>query len=640
MKGLSTPRILLAALGLFLTGFLAAPAAHASNHITKIDEVMTGAFGRKDIQFVEITFECGQNRWQGMARLAFFDAADNRVGEYDFPSDPPDPCAAGGSSALIATPAFADLELAPAPDFIMPAGLVPESGKACFEGLAESGGVEVNLCLTYGEFTGDTRQASSHNAPALPATGICALQRGFTGFFGAPSNNDDFLLNPPVPRNTAGETGDLVVPPRFLDVPADNPFFPFVEALFNAGVTGGCGGGGYCPASLVTREQMAVFLLRAREGAAYLPPACTAQVFDDVPCSSPFAPWVNELAARGITGGCGNGNFCPGNAVTREQMAVFLMMAHPDAASAAAPQCTAQVFADVPCSSPFAPWINELASRGITGGCGDGNYCPGVPVTRDQMAVFVSSRFALPVPYAGCPPLPAFDDDHGDKPESGTAFAVDATPVPGAIQVGRDVDYFTLQATAGQRLLVQTSKLGVGSDTLLRLFAPDGTTLLAADDNGAGGLASRILFTAAETGPYFVAVTHRSSTGTGTYQIGVRRVVDDHGDSTTQATPLQVGGNSVPGNNEIAGDVDFFSFTAGDGETLAIRTSDLGTGSDTFLRLYDRDGTTQLSFDDDSGGGSASRILFTFPASGTYFVSVRQFSPEGRGTYRVSAGTP
>jgi hypothetical protein len=626
--------------GLLVAGILAAQTAHASNHITKIDEVMTGAFGRKDIQFVEITFECGQNRWQDLARLAFFDAADNRVGEYVFPSDPPDPCTAGGSSALIATQAFADLEQTPAPDFIMPAGLIPDSGKVCFEGIAESGGAEVHLCLTYGEFTGDTRQASSHNAPALPATGLCALQRGFTGFFGEPSNNDDFLLSPPAPRNTAGESGEITIAPRFLDVPAENPFHPFVEALFNAGVSGGCGGGAYCPGDLVTRDQMAVFLLRARESAGYLPPACDAQVFDDVPCANPFAPWINELAARGITGGCGGGNYCPEQAVTRDQMAVFLLLAQPDGAGAAALQCTAQVFGDVPCSNPFAPWINELAARGITQGCGDGNYCPGLPVTRDQMAVFVSGVFHLPVPHPGCPPLPAFDDDHGDKPEAATVLAVDAPPVPGAIQVGRDVDSFAFPATVGQRLLVQTGKLGIGSDTLLRLFAPDGTTLLAADDNGAGGLASRILLTAAETGPYFVAVTHRSSSGTGTYEIGVRRVVDDYADSPTQATPLAVGGTSVAGNNEIAGDVDFFSFTAGDGQTLAIRTSDLGTGSDTVIRLYDRNGTTQLAFDDDSGGGSASRILFTFPAAGTYFVSVRQFAAEGRGTYRISAGTP
>lgn len=46
----------------------------------------------------------------------------------------------------------------------------------------------------------------------------------------------------------------------FTDVPTDHPFFRFVEALAQAGITGGCGGGLYCPNQPVTRGQMAVFL--------------------------------------------------------------------------------------------------------------------------------------------------------------------------------------------------------------------------------------------------------------------------------------------------------------------------------------------------------------------------------------------
>jgi hypothetical protein len=46
----------------------------------------------------------------------------------------------------------------------------------------------------------------------------------------------------------------------FLDVPTSHPFFRFVEALASAGITGGCGGGNYCPDNPVTRGQMAVFL--------------------------------------------------------------------------------------------------------------------------------------------------------------------------------------------------------------------------------------------------------------------------------------------------------------------------------------------------------------------------------------------
>jgi hypothetical protein len=51
--------------------------------------------------------------------------------------------------------------------------------------------------------------------------------------------------------------------PSFNDVPASHPFFQFIEALKASGITGGCGGGNYCPDNPVTRGQMAVFLAKA-----------------------------------------------------------------------------------------------------------------------------------------------------------------------------------------------------------------------------------------------------------------------------------------------------------------------------------------------------------------------------------------
>jgi hypothetical protein len=49
----------------------------------------------------------------------------------------------------------------------------------------------------------------------------------------------------------------------FTDVPVGHPFHRFVEALYASGITGGCGGGNYCPDAPVTRGQMAVFLAGA-----------------------------------------------------------------------------------------------------------------------------------------------------------------------------------------------------------------------------------------------------------------------------------------------------------------------------------------------------------------------------------------
>jgi predicted TIM-barrel enzyme len=136
-----------------------------------------------------------------------------------------------------------------------------------------------------------------------------------------------------------------------------------------------------------------VFVLAAKEGAGYQPPACGTPVFGDVPPAHPFCRWIEELARRGVAGGCGGGNFCPEGAVTREQMAVFLLRTLDPAL--APPACTVPVFADVPASSPFCRWIEELARRGVTGGCGGGNYCPGQPVTREQASAFIGATFSL-----------------------------------------------------------------------------------------------------------------------------------------------------------------------------------------------------------------------------------------------------
>ena len=71
---------------------------------------------------------------------------------------------------------------------------------------------------------------------------------------------------------------------------------------------------------------MAPFLLKAKHGADFVPPPCTGS-FDDVPCPSLFADWIEQLAFEGITGGCGGNNYCPSNPVTRGQMAVFVSKA-------------------------------------------------------------------------------------------------------------------------------------------------------------------------------------------------------------------------------------------------------------------------------------------------------------------------
>jgi hypothetical protein len=181
----------------------------------------------------------------------------------------------------------------------------------------------------------------------------------------------------------------------FLDVPQPDPFHPYVETLFRAGITAGCHGGNFCRDLAIPRKQMAVLLLRSKLGAAHVPPPATGTVFLDVPASDPYAAWIEELANLQITGGCGSGNFCPHSPVTRRQMAAFLLKTKYD--STYVPPPAAGVFGDVPAGDAFAPWVEQLYAEGVTGGCQSAPllYCPFNPNTRGQMAVFLVKAFGF-----------------------------------------------------------------------------------------------------------------------------------------------------------------------------------------------------------------------------------------------------
>lgn len=180
----------------------------------------------------------------------------------------------------------------------------------------------------------------------------------------------------------------------FLDVDAADLFHDSIETIFRRGVTGGCGSGLYCGQQLLTRAQMAVFLVRAGFGATFIPPKAQGRRFTDVACGSFAADEIEWIALQGITVGCGNGAFCGDNPVTRAQMAVFLLKTLEG--SGYVPPPAQGVFDDVPSDDPFAPWIEELAARGITAGCDASDYCPSEPATREQMAALISLTFFVP----------------------------------------------------------------------------------------------------------------------------------------------------------------------------------------------------------------------------------------------------
>jgi hypothetical protein len=238
--------------------------------------------------------------------------------------------------------------------------------------------------------------AASYGVVAPGGTAACAAESDcywLTASGPRPANHWDVKLD-----ETLSEPGShewlLHVGDSFSDVPSTSGYFRFIETLYHKSVTGGCTATTYCPGNSATRGQMAIFALVGKEGAAYSPVPCgTTPMFADVAVTSPYCKWVEELARRGVVGGCGGGNYCPTNAVTRGQMAIFMLKTLDPALNPHA--CGTPMFGDVPATSAYCKWIEELARRGVVSGCGGGNYCPTSPVTRGQMGVFISATFGL-----------------------------------------------------------------------------------------------------------------------------------------------------------------------------------------------------------------------------------------------------
>ncbi len=179
----------------------------------------------------------------------------------------------------------------------------------------------------------------------------------------------------------------------FLDVEGGSLFHDAVETIARARVVAGCGAGNFCLGQQVTRAQMASFWCGPGSAANLAAPAASGQVFADVPAEVSRPERSSSWRAEGH-GGLRRWAFCAASSVTRAQMAVFLLKTLEG--SGYVPPPAQGVFDDVPAADPFAPWIEELTARGISAGCGGGHFCPAAATTRGQMAAFLARTFFAP----------------------------------------------------------------------------------------------------------------------------------------------------------------------------------------------------------------------------------------------------
>lgn len=103
-------------------------------------------------------------------------------------------------------------------------------------------------------------------------------------------------------------------------------------------------------------------------------------------------PLLTQACDRGLMPPCGGSaseSFaCPGEFVTREDMAVFLERLYND--SGFTPDPAKGLFTDVPKTYCLASWIEQLKNDNITAGCGESSYCPFDALPRWQMALFLA----------------------------------------------------------------------------------------------------------------------------------------------------------------------------------------------------------------------------------------------------------
>ncbi len=273
-----------------------------------------------------------------------------------------------------------------------------------FDGLAEYGSILVGGAATCGE----------NPSPCY------AVQVGGT----RPAPHWDATLTENL-THFGSQVWTLHIGESFSDVPRSQTFYKKIETLLHNGITLGCTPTEYCPATIVTRGQMAIFIAKGIAGAGEFVPKtgllggqpydCSpggVSRFADVAPTDSFCRHVHYIGAQNVTLGCVASQYCPNQAVTRDAMASFIAKAavaprggaavpvsYTDPTTSRSYSCVSGSanlhFTDVPVSNAFCKHIHYLWAKGIVDGCTATAYCPGSPVARDTMAKFIANGFGL-----------------------------------------------------------------------------------------------------------------------------------------------------------------------------------------------------------------------------------------------------
>ena len=224
--------------------------------------------------------------------------------------------------------------------------------------------------------------------------------------------------------------------------------------------------------------------------------------------------------------------------------------------------------------------------------------------------------------------------------------------VTGEIEAYRDIDWFAVELEAGKtyRIDLEGSETGAGtlpSPYVRGVYDADGAPIAGTtNNNGGSGRNSRVTFTPAESGTYYISAEGSSWHYDGTYTLSVTEddgvVPDDFTDDAGTTGTVAVGG-SVTGEIEAHRDVDWFAVELEAGTAYRIDLTGLGEGDGT-LRYPVVNGVRNAAGDlvagsDGYHSAREHRLDFTATESGIHYIAVKGYERYGlsyMGTYTLS----
>ena len=220
----------------------------------------------------------------------------------------------------------------------------------------------------------------------------------------------------------------------------------------------------------------------------------------------------------------------------------------------------------------------------------------------------------------------------GGEIEIGNSYTGFLTSMPETSTGDRGGQIWTIYGERGQT--VRISMRSEDFDTYLYLDGP-GLDSRLSDDDGGGGTDSEISVTFPSSGEYEITAAAFGSDGSGSYTIEVRESID------AESAPVQ--GTLRSGRTETgwlsSDDPAIYDERPGqvweiDGEEGRTIEVEIWGDFDTYLYIMGP-GMDEPRRDDDSGEGNGSRLVFTFPETGTYRAIVSGYSTSAEGEYSI-----